>query len=163
MDFLREKERTDMKAVVQRVTHAEVAVDGVTVGCCKQGFMVLLGVAEGDTEAEAELLFRKIFNLRIFSDENGKMNRALHDVGGELLVISQFTLLANCRDGNRPDFFAAAKPDLAKELYEKFLSLAEARISHVGHGIFGADMKVTLLNDGPVTILLDTDQLKKAK
>ena len=150
-----------MKAVIQRVTHAEVAVDGVTVGSCKNGFMVLLGVAQGDTEAEAELLCKKLVNLRVFEDENGKMNRSILDVGGELLIISQFTLMANCRHGNRPDFMASAKPDVAIPLYEYFIKLAERDVAQVAHGIFGADMKVSLLNDGPVTIVLDTDTLKK--
>ena len=150
-----------MKAVVQRVSHAEVAVDGVTVGSCKNGFLVLLGVADGDTEAEAEMLCKKLVNLRVFQDENGKMNRSLKDIGGELLIVSQFTLMANCRHGNRPDFMASAKPNVAIPLYECFISLAKQEIAHVAHGVFGADMKVSLLNDGPVTIILDTDTLKK--
>lgn len=150
-----------MKAVIQRVTHAEVVVDGETVGSCKNGFLVLLGVATGDTREEAEMLCKKLVNLRVFQDENGKMNRSVKDIGGELLIVSQFTLMANCRHGNRPDFMASAKPDVAIPLYEYFIELARREISHVAHGIFGADMKVSLLNDGPVTIVLDTDTLKK--
>lgn len=150
-----------MKAVLQRVTHAEVAVEGKTVGRCGHGFMVLLGIAEGDTQREAELLCRKIVNLRVFEDEAGKMNRSILDVDGEMLVISQFTLMANCRHGNRPDFMASAKPVDAIPLYEYFKQLASESVKRVECGVFGADMKVSLLNDGPVTIVLDTDILKK--
>lgn len=150
-----------MKAVLQRVTNAEVAVNGETVGSCGHGFMVLLGVAEGDTEKDAELLCRKIVNLRVFEDDAGKMNRSILDVDGEMLVISQFTLMANCRHGNRPDFMASAKPSEAIPLYEYFKQLASESVRRVECGIFGADMKVSLLNDGPVTIVLDTDTLKK--
>ena len=152
-----------MKAVVQRVSHAEVAVDGSTVGSCERGFLVLLGVAAGDTKQDAELLCKKIVNLRIFRDEAGKMNRSIQDIDGEMLVISQFTLMANCRHGNRPDFLASAKPDEAIPLYEYFKELAAQSVRRVECGIFGADMKVSLLNDGPVTIILDTDTLKKEK
>ena len=152
-----------MKAVVQRVAHAEVAVDGNVVGSCERGFLVLLGVAAGDTRQDAELLCKKIVNLRIFRDEAGKMNRSIQDIDGELLVISQFTLMANCRHGNRPDFLASAKPDEAIPLYEYFKELATQSVRRVECGIFGADMKVSLLNDGPVTIILDTDTLKKEK
>jgi len=152
-----------MKAVLQRVTHAEVAVDGKMVGSCENGFLILLGVAQGDTEREAELLCKKIVNLRVFEDDAGKMNRSILDVDGEALVISQFTLMANCRHGNRPDFMASAKPLDAIPLYEYFRKLAAESIRRVECGIFGADMKVSLLNDGPVTIVLDTDTLKKEK
>lgn len=152
-----------MKAVLQRVTSASVAVDGVTVGECAHGLMILLGVAEGDTWEDGERLLAKIVKLRIFEDENGKMNRSIADVGGEMLIISQFTLLANYRHGNRPDYISAAKPDIAKELYERFADAAEAYVSHVGRGIFGADMKVSLVNDGPVTIVMDSDVLKSGK
>ena len=152
-----------MRAVLQRVTHAEVAVDGKMVGNCENGFLVLLGVAEGDTEREAELLCRKIVNLRVFQDDAGKMNRSILDTDGEMLVISQFTLMANCRHGNRPDFMASAKPDAAIPLYEYFKKLASESVRRVECGVFGADMKVSLLNDGPVTIVLDTDTLKKEK
>ena len=152
-----------MRAVIQRVTHAEVAVDGTVVGSCGAGLLVLLGVAEGDTEQEADLLCRKIVNLRIFQDDAGKMNRSLRDIDGEMLVVSQFTLFANCRHGNRPDFLASAKPDVAIPLYEYFKQSVSREVRRVECGVFGADMKVSLLNDGPVTIWLDTDSLKKEK
>ncbi len=152
-----------MKAVLQRVTRAEVSVDGEIVGSCNTGFLVLLGVAVGDTEREAEMLCKKIVNLRVFEDDAGKMNRSILDIDGELLVVSQFTLMANCRHGNRPDFMASAKPDVAIPLYEYFKELAKREVKRVECGVFGADMKVTLLNDGPVTILLDTETLKKEK
>ena len=150
-----------MKAVIQRVKHAEVKVDGEVVGACREGFLVLLGVAEGDSEAEADLLVRKLVGLRVFADDAGKMNRSVVDIGGELLVVSQFTLLANCRHGNRPDFLASAKPEEARRLYEYFTAQVKERVAHVENGVFGAHMEVTLLNDGPVTILLDTADLKK--
>lgn len=152
-----------MKAVIQRVKHASVEVEGKIVGSCKEGFLVLLGVAEGDTEKEAEMLCRKILNLRIFQDEAGKMNRSLLDIDGEMLVVSQFTLLANYRHGNRPDFLASAKPDEANRLYEYFKALAQKELRRVESGIFGADMKVELLNDGPVTIVMDSEVLKSKK
>ena len=152
-----------MKAVIQRVKHASVEVEGKIVGSCNEGFLVLLGVAEGDTEKEAEMLCRKIVNLRIFQDEAGKMNRSLLDIDGEMLVVSQFTLLANYRHGNRPDFMASAKPDEANRLYEYFKSLAQKELRRVESGIFGADMKVELLNDGPVTIVMDSEVLKSKK
>ena len=152
-----------MKAVIQRVKHASVEVEGKIVGSCEEGFLVLLGVAEGDTEREAEMLCRKIVNLRIFEDDAGKMNRSLLDIDGEMLVVSQFTLLANYRHGNRPDFMASAKPDEANRLYEYFKSLVKKEIRRVESGIFGADMKVELLNDGPVTIVMDSEVLKSKK
>ena len=152
-----------MKAVIQRVSHASVAVDGKIVGSCGEGFMILLGVAEGDTELDAELLCKKIVNLRIFTDENDKMNRSLKDIDGEMLVISQFTLMANYRHGNRPDFMESAKPDEANRLYEYFKSLAAKEIRRVESGIFGAHMDVSLLNNGPVTIVMDSEVLKKKK
>ena len=151
-----------MKAVIQRVKHASVVVDGETVGSCNEGYMILLGVAEGDTEEEAEILSKKIVNLRIFEDENGKMNRSVQDIDGELLVVSQFTLLANYKHGNRPDYLGAAAPAEANRLYELFLERAASYVRHVGHGKFGADMKVSLLNDGPVTIVMESDVLKPA-
>ena len=150
-----------MKAVIQRVAHASVVVDGSVVGSCGRGFLLLLGVAEGDTELDAELLCRKIVNLRIFPDEAGKMNRSIKDIDGELLVISQFTLMANYRHGNRPDFLASARPEEAEHLYEFFKSLAAKEVKRVESGIFGAHMEVSLLNDGPVTIVMDSDVLKK--
>lgn len=152
-----------MNAVIQRVAHASVVVDGVTVGSCKKGYMILLGVAEGDSELDAELLCRKIVNLRIFTDEEGKMNRSIKDVDGEMLVISQFTLMANYRHGNRPDFLASAKPEEANRLYEYFKTLASAEVRRVESGVFGAHMEVSLCNDGPVTIVMDSEVLKKKK
>ena len=152
-----------MKAVIQRGSSASVAVDGAVVGSCGKGFMILLGVAEGDTELDAELLCKKIANLRIFTDENDKMNRSIKDIDGEMLVISQFTLMANYRHGNRPDFMASAKPDEANRLYEYFMSLAQKEIRRVEAGVFGAHMEVSLLNDGPVTIVMDSEVLKSKK
>lgn len=150
-----------MKAVLQRVKCARVEVNGETVGQCKEGLLVLLGVAKEDTEEDARLLVEKIVKHRIFRDENGKMNLSVKDIGGEMLVVSQFTLLAEYRHGNRPDFFASAAPDHANRLYEYFISLAQQQLCHVGHGIFGADMDVTLTNRGPVTIVMDSEVLKK--
>lgn len=150
-----------MKAVIQRVTHASVKVDGETVGSCGQGFLILLGVMAGDDEKEADKLVNKTVNLRIFEDENGKMNLSSLDIGGEMLVASQFTLCADCTHGRRPSFTPSAPPDEANRLYEYFvLRLKENGISHVETGVFGADMKVELLNDGPVTIILDSSELK---
>lgn len=152
-----------MKAVIQRVANASVEVDGAVVGKCERGYLILLGVAEGDTETDAELLCRKIAGLRIFRDENDKMNLSIKDIDGEALVISQFTLLANYRHGNRPDFLGSAKPEEANRLYEYFKALLQKEIRRVESGIFGADMKVSLLNDGPVTICMDSEILKKKK
>lgn len=152
-----------MKAVIQRVLHASVSVDGNVVGACGHGYMILLGVANGDTEEDAALLLKKIVNLRIFSDENGKMNRSVKDVDGEILLISQFTLLANYRHGNRPDFLESAPPDEAKRLYEFFRAELSKEVRHVSCGIFGAHMEVSLVNDGPVTIVMDSNTLKKKK
>lgn len=144
-----------MKAVVQRVTHASVSVDGEVKGSIGKGFLVLLGVGQEDTEADAERLAAKIVKLRIFSDENDKINLSLADVGGELLVISQFTLYADCRKGNRPNFIQAGKPDTAEKLYEYFVSECRKLVGTVEKGVFGADMKVELLNDGPFTVILE--------
>jgi len=152
-----------MKAVIQRVDYASVKVDGAVVGQCGRGLMILLGVAEGDTETDAQLLCKKIVNLRIFPDDAGKMNLSLKDIGGEMLVISQFTLLANYRHGNRPDFLESAKPEEANRLYEYFKQLAAKEVEHVGCGEFGAHMEVGLLNNGPVTIVMDSEILKKKK
>lgn len=150
-----------MKAVIQRVTHASVKVNGETVGSCGQGFLILLGVMAGDDEKEADKLVNKTVNLRIFEDQNGKMNLSSLDVGGEMLVVSQFTLCADCTHGRRPSFTPSAPPDEANRLYEYFVRrLKENGISHVETGVFGADMKVELLNDGPVTIILDSSELK---
>lgn len=145
-----------MKFVIQRVTHASVKVDGEIVGKIGKGFMVLIGVAQTDTTAEADRLIKKMLGLRIFDDENGKTNLALADVGGELLLISQFTLYADCKKGNRPSFINAGKPDMANELYEYIIAECEKQF-HTEKGVFGADMKVELLNDGPFTIILDSD------
>ena len=153
-----------MRAVIQRVTHATVSVDNKTVGSCKKGFLVLLGVGKGDDEKDAELLASKIAKMRIFCDENGKMNLSLSQVGGQILVISNFTLYANCVHGNRPDYFASEEPGRAKELYEYFTKrLEEISECKTEAGIFGADMKVELLNDGPVTIIIDSSELRKDK
>ena len=152
-----------MKAVIQRVSSASVEVDGKIVGSCQKGYLILLGVADGDTELDAELLCKKIAALRIFRDENDKMNLSIRDIDGEALVISQFTLLANYRHGNRPDFLASAKPDEANRLYEYFKALLAEELRRVECGIFGADMKVSLTNDGPVTICMDSEVLKKKK
>ena len=150
-----------MKAVIQRVKNAYVRVDGLTVGECGEGLMILLGVARGDCEEDARLLAAKICNLRIFTDENDKMNLSVKTVGGEALVISQFTLMANYKHGNRPDFLESAPPDEANRLYEYFISLMSDELKHVGKGIFGAHMEVGLVNDGPVTIVMDSEVLKK--
>ncbi len=150
-----------MKAVIQRVKSAYVDVDGKRAGECSEGLMILLGVARGDSEEDAELLAMKICNLRIFPDENGKMNLSVKSIGGEALVISQFTLMANYKHGNRPDFLESAAPDEANRLYEYFSSLMSAELGHVGRGIFGAHMSVSLINDGPVTIVMDSEVLKK--
>jgi D-tyrosyl-tRNA(Tyr) deacylase len=150
-----------MKAVIQRVKSASVRVDGQTVGECAEGLMILLGVARGDCEDDARLLATKICNLRIFTDENDKMNLSVKTVDGEALVISQFTLMANYKHGNRPDFLESAPPDEANRLYEYFVSLMSDELKHVGKGIFGAHMEVGLVNDGPVTIVMDSEVLKK--
>ena len=152
-----------MKAVIQRVLKASVSVDGAVVGSCGHGYLILLGVAVNDTEQDADLLLKKIANLRIFSDENGKMNLSVKDIDGEILVISQFTLLANYRHGNRPDFLESAKPNEANRLYEYFKAELAKEVRQVECGIFGAHMEVSLVNDGPVTIVMDSDLLKKKK
>ena len=144
-----------MRLVVQRVKKAKVEVEGKTVGSINNGFLVLLGVTHTDTRKEADYLVKKLCNLRVFEDENGKMNLGLKDVGGELLIVSQFTLYADCSQGNRPSFINAAKPDVANELYEYFCEKCKEQNIKVEKGIFGADMKVSLLNDGPVTIILE--------
>lgn len=148
-----------MKLVIQRVKHASVEVDQVCLGKIGQGLLVLLGVGKEDTKEIAEKMFQKMLKLRIFSDEDGKTNLSLLDVKGELMVISQFTLYANCKKGNRPSFIEAAKPELATELYEYFLGLGKEYLGKVETGEFGADMKVSLLNDGPFTIVLDSEEL----
>ena len=144
-----------MKIVVQRVKNAQVEVKEKTVGKIGKGFLVLLGVTHNDTKEEVDYLVKKLCKLRVFTDENDKMNLSLKDVNGELLIVSQFTLYADCTAGNRPSFIEAAKPEKAKELYEYFCLECEKNGIHVEKGIFGADMKVSLLNDGPVTIILE--------
>ena len=150
-----------MKAVLQRVTQATVYADGEFSGKCGQGLMILLGVAKGDTEEDALLLAEKISKLRIFCDANDKMNLSLKDIDGEALVVSNFTLNANYSHGNRPEYMQSASPDEANRLYTYFLSLMEERIRHVGHGQFGASMKIDMSADGPVTITMDSDLLRK--
>lgn len=152
-----------MKAVLQRVSKADVKVDGKVVGECGEGLMILLGVANGDTEEDARLLATKICNLRIFNDENDKMNLSVKDIDGEALVISQFTLMANYKHGNRPDYLESAPPAEADRLYEYFKSLMSDTLKHVGSGVFGAHMEVSLVNMGPVTIVMDSEVLKKKK
>ena len=147
-----------MKAVIQRVTSADVKVDGKCVGECKEGLMVLFGAADGDTEAEAELLARKTANLRIFCDNDDKMNLSVLDIDGEILAISQFTLCADVKKGNRPSFINAMEPVGAERLYKHYCqALRNLGVKKVDEGVFGADMKVTLTNDGPVTIIYDTE------
>ena len=148
-----------MKFVIQRVAHASVTVDGNVLGKIGKGFMVLIGVSETDNEAIADKMVQKLINLRIFEDENGKTNLALKDVNGELLLISQFTLYADCKKGNRPSFVNAGNPDMANELYEYIIKCCKESVPIVEKGSFGADMKIDLLNDGPFTIVLDSDDL----
>ena len=149
-----------MKAVIQRVQSSEVKIDGKVAGSCGQGFMILLCVVEGDTKDDADKLIKKVPVLRIFEDENGKMNKSCLDVDGEMLVISQFTLAADCKHGRRPSFIGAAPPSIAIPLYEYFCDgMRAAGVKKVDTGEFGADMKVSLINDGPVTIILDSKEL----
>lgn len=148
-----------MRTVVQRVTHASVKVDGQTIGEIGKGFLILLGVAEEDDEAIADKMADKICRLRIFEDENGKTNLSLTDVSGEILVVSQFTLYADCKKGNRPSFVKAGNPEKANRLYEYFMKRCQTHVQTVEHGQFGADMKVELLNDGPFTLMLDSKEL----
>lgn len=148
-----------MRAVIQRVLESSVRVDGQVVGEIGKGIMVLLGVEEGDTEKEAQYIADKIIGLRIFEDEEGKMNHSLQEVGGELLAISQFTLLGDARKGRRPSYSNAARPEEANRLYEFFVEKIKAAGTKVEKGVFQADMKVALINDGPVTILLDSQKV----
>jgi len=144
-----------MKVVLQRVSGASVAVGGEVVGSIGRGYVALLGVGEGDTKERAEKMAEKIKKLRIFPDENGKTNLSIEDIDGEILVISQFTLYADCKKGNRPSFTGAGNPELAEELYEYFIKISEKLFRKVGRGVFGASMQVSLVNDGPFTVLLD--------
>ena len=145
-----------MRAVVQRVSHAQVKVDGKVVGKIEKGYLVLLGVKGGDTKKEADFLANKVVNLRVFEDENDKMNLSIKDVGGEMLIVSQFTLYGDASHGNRPSFTEAARPEEANSLYEYFCEKVGQEV-HVEKGVFQAEMKVELLNDGPVTILLEKE------
>ena len=148
-----------MRAVIQRVRSASVEVAGEVVGSCTQGYLVLLGVGHDDDETCAQTLWDKILHLRIFEDETGKVNLSLADVDGEVLVVSQFTLFADCRRGRRPSFTDAATPSVARRLYEHFCAIAQRDVHHVGRGVFGSNMQVALVNDGPFTICLDSDEL----
>ena len=150
-----------MIAVLQRVAHASVKIDGEIHGQCKEGLLILLGVANGDSEEDARLLAAKISKLRIFCDENDKMNLSVKDIDGEVLVISNFSLLANYKKGNRPDYLNAAPPAEADRLYNFFVDLMREEVKHVGTGEFGAHMEVSLLNNGPITIVMDSQVLKK--
>ena len=148
-----------MRALIQRVAHAQVDIDGQATGAIGRGFLILLGVGQTDDEATARKLWDKVRKLRIFEDEAGKTNRSLADVGGEVLVVSQFTLYADCRHGNRPSFTSAGAPDEARALYERFCEMVRADLGSVQTGQFGADMQVSLVNDGPFTVWLDTAEL----
>ncbi len=148
-----------MRFVIQRVTSSKVTIGGEIKGEIGKGFMVLIGVADGDTAEIADKMIRKMVNMRIFEDENGKTNLGLKDVGGSLLLISQFTLYADCKKGNKPSFIKAGAPDMAEKLYDYIISECKKEIEVVEQGEFGADMKVELLNDGPFTIFLDSDEL----
>ena len=148
-----------MKFVIQRVTEANVKVDTKIIGEIGKGFMVLIGVGQEDTKEIADKMIKKMVGLRIFEDENGKTNLSLADVNGQLLLISQFTLYANCKKGNRPSFIEAGAPDMANEMYEYIISECKKSVPVVERGCFGADMKVSLVNDGPFTIVLDSDKL----
>lgn len=144
-----------MKAIVQRVDYAKVEVDKKIVGEIKKGFLVLLGIKKGDTKEQVDYLTEKLCNFRVFTDENNKMNLSIKDIQGELLIISQFTIYADCSHGNRPSFIEAGEPEMAEELYEHFKSKCKEKIDKVASGIFGAKMDVSLLNNGPVTIILE--------
>ena len=148
-----------MRFVIQRVTHASVTVDGNTTGSIDKGFLVLIGVEEADTREIADKMIKKLVGMRIFEDENGKTNLALADVGGSLLLVSQFTLYADCKKGNRPSFTRAGNPAMAEEMYEYIIAECKKQVEDVQVGVFGADMKVELLNDGPFTVLLDSAEI----
>ncbi len=148
-----------MKFVIQRVSEASVAVDGKVIGQIDKGYMVLIGVGQNDTRDIADKMVKKMVGLRIFEDENGKTNLSLADVDGQMLLISQFTLYANCKKGNRPSFIDSGAPDMAEEMYEYIIAKCKESVPVVEKGSFGADMKVSLINDGPFTIVLDSEQL----
>ena len=148
-----------MKFVIQRVTEASCTVEGKVTGQIEKGFLVFIGVSADDTTQIADKMVKKLLGLRIFEDEKGKTNLSLHDVDGQLLLISQFTLYADCRKGNRPSFTNAGKPDMANEMYQYIIAKCKQEIKIVEQGIFGADMKISLLNDGPFTIILDSDEI----
>lgn len=148
-----------MRFVIQRVSESEVKVDGKVLGKIGKGFMVLIGVSDSDTKEIADKMVKKMLGLRIFEDEQGKTNLSLEVVGGELLLISQFTLYANCKKGNRPSFIEAGAPDMASDMYEYIIAKCKEQVNVVERGQFGADMKVSLVNDGPFTIVLDSDTL----
>ena len=152
-----------MIAVIQRVNSATVYADGELSGSIKKGLYILLGVSNGDTDEDARLLSEKISKLRIFSDENGKMNLSVMDIDGEIMVVSNFTLNANYSHGNRPDYFSSAAPDEANRLYELFMSLIKHKTKHLASGVFGADMRTEMSTDGPVTIVMDSNVLKGGK
>ena len=152
-----------MRAVIQRVTEASVAIEGNVVGSCGPGFLILLGVGQGDTEAEVERLWNKTCKLRIFPDGEHHTGASLADIGGQVLVVSQFTLYADCRKGNRPSFGLAGEPEESERLYQAFVERARADLPNVQTGEFGADMQVSLVNDGPFTICLDTDDLARPR
>ncbi len=148
-----------MKFVIQRVSSASVTIEGSVYGKIKDGFMVLIGIAESDTEELADKMVKKMCNLRIFADDRGKTNLSLADVGGELLLISQFTLYADCKKGNRPSFISAGKPEMASPMYEHIIEEAKKYVPVVERGIFGAEMRIELVNEGPFTIVLDSRDL----
>ena len=152
-----------MRAVVQRVSEASVRINGETVGKIGKGFMILLGITQDDSPELCAYLAEKCAGLRVFTDENDKMNLSLKDVGGEVLVVSQFTLYGDCRKDKRPSFIAAARPETAIPLYERFIAELRDRDLHVETGEFGADMKVSLVNDGPVTLILDTEEMRTGR
>ncbi len=152
-----------MIAVLQRIRRASVVADGEPSGSCGHGLLILLGVGQSDNEEDARILAQKIVNLRIFSDENGKMNLSLLSVGGEAMVVSNFTLLADYSHGHRPDYFAAARPEQAIPLYEHFVSLLREQLPHVATGRFGSDMEVSSVADGPVTIVMDSERLRRGR
>lgn len=148
-----------MRFIIQRVTNARVTVDGNVTGQIEKGFLVLIGVSEDDTKEIADKMIKKLIGMRIFEDENGKTNLALADVGGSLLLVSQFTLYADCKKGNRPSFTKAGNPQMAEEMYNYIIEQCKKEVENVQMGIFGADMKVQLLNDGPFTVLLDSQDI----